>query len=114
MILPSDPLAQQLIGKPKGEAFTVTQSYGVTEFITITEIIGIYTHAVHETMALFKNRFAGEQGIGVFEFNSNDPLGSFEPILRSQTRNQNDYERQLYEQYNLRRVTLGVLAGLLQ
>ena len=114
VILPSDPFAQQLIGKPKGETFTVTQSYGVTDSLTITEIKDIYTHAVHETMALFKNRFAGEQGIGVFEFNPEDPLGSFEPLLRSQTKDQNDYERQLYEQYNLRRATLGVLAGFLK
>lgn len=114
VIPPSDSFAQQLIGKPKGEAFTVTQSYGVTDSLTVTEIKDIYTHAVHETMALFKNRFAGEQGIGVFEFNPDDPLGSFEPLLRSQTMDQNDYERQLYEQYNLRQATLGVLARFLK
>ncbi|MEI9911761.1 MAG: hypothetical protein WDO71_20195 [Bacteroidota bacterium] len=111
VLSPSDPFALQLIGKPKGEIFTVTQSYGVTDSLTIIEIKDIYTHAVHETMGLFKNRFAGEQGIGVFEFDPENPLGSFEQVLRSQTTDQKEYEKQLYEQYKLRRATLGVLAG---
>ena len=112
VIKPHSPFALQSIGKKKGQKITIEKGYGFSTAITITAILELYTHAFQESMRFFETRFAGEQNVGVFHADPGQPGDQLEQFIRESTQERNDVDKQIYQLYNQRKVTIGVVARL--
>jgi hypothetical protein len=112
IVRPSDPFAQQLTGKSKGDQVIVDKGFGFTGTLTIISIIEIYTHAFRESLKLFETRFAGQQNIGVLKIDPGQPGDQFEQFVKESGIERNGIDLELFQLYKQRKATIGVLAGL--
>jgi tetratricopeptide (TPR) repeat protein len=110
VLRPDDPFALQLLGKKKGDSISIDNGYGFEYSITIIVIMDIYTYAFRETMQLLETRFAGQHPIGVFHFNPEAPEEQMEQLLKNLTADKKDNDKELFQLYNQRRATIGMLA----
>lgn len=102
----------QLIGKSIGEEVVIQKGYGIKHHIVVTVVVNIYVYAFRESLNLFETRFAGKHSVGVFRANPGQPDDQVEQVIRETTLGRNDFQRQVYELYNQRKASVGVLAGL--
>ncbi|MEP7167717.1 MAG: tetratricopeptide repeat protein, partial [Candidatus Woesebacteria bacterium] len=112
VLKPSDDFAVKLLGRNVGDELTLKKGYGIDYKVSITGIMTIYVHAFRESLRLFETRFAGMHGVVVARANPGQPDDQIEQVVRDSTLSGNEFQKQVYDIYNKRVATIGVLAGL--
>lgn len=109
---PEDGFACQLIGKSVGEELVVKKGFDIDYRITISSVMDIYVFAFRESMAMFETRFAGEHNVGVFRAKPGQPDDQVEQVVKASSLGRSNFQKQVYNLYNQRLATIGLLAGL--
>ncbi len=112
VLKPSDDFAIKLFGRLVGDELTLKKGFGIDYKVTITVIMTIYVQAFRESLRLFETRFAGMHGVVVGRANPGQPNDQIEQVVRDSTLSGNAFQKQVYDIYNKRVATIGVLAGL--
>ncbi|HSK74736.1 MAG TPA: tetratricopeptide repeat protein, partial [Pyrinomonadaceae bacterium] len=109
-------LAQQMIGKRKGDEVATGQTNATKEISKISEIKSKYVYALHETMGNYEKRFPDHGGL--FQIYVGNPENPKEFKKHSQKfwdliANNSSQRDEIFNLYRQRKLTVGVLAELL-
>jgi tetratricopeptide (TPR) repeat protein len=112
VLKPNDPFARQLIGKAVNDELIIHKSYGIQYRVLIIAVMDIFVYAFRESLRLFETRFAGRHNLDVFKANPGQPDDQMEQVIKTASSERNNFQRQVYELYNQKKATVGMLASL--